>query len=275
LISIDSSQLAQFPQFIVANTVALMTFGLLLFITLTFIIKDFRQFGAVYFSSMEGNTVYLGFPIILGLLGQVQLNYAVIYIATAGQIASLFNAFLITTKKGNKLSFKGIFIDLLKNPFIVSTLIGLAVYLLIQIARSTIPANYLYEISGISGAVSDAITKLGSITSPLALFSLGIYMYSNFKMNTIKFSFLAALIKLIIMPLAVMIFVVYFFPLEKSAAQTSIVISIVPTAVFAVMVSDIYGYDKNQTSNSLIVSSLLFLITLPAWLYVLQNFVLK
>jgi predicted permease len=58
--------------------------------------------------------------------------------------------------------------------------------------------------------------------------------------------------------------------LDRVAAETSVILATMPSAVFTIIASDVYNYDKNQTSNTVMLSSVLFIATLSFWLWMMS-----
>ena len=270
LVSLASSQISKFPQFTLVNTVSMIVFGLVLLLILSKTKLPYEKQGSIFMSVSEGNVVYFGYPIILGLFGPTYFLYAVIYFALTQQIVATFEAIVLTKKKGGNISWKKFLSDFFKNPLVLSTIIGFIIFGIVQIFPKDLPIPTMQAINSIAGVFNTVLTKLGSIASTLALFSLGVYLYSNFKVNTFKLSLISSFLRLLVLPAFILLVVLYIVPMNKAAAETSVLLACMPTAVFAVIASDVYGYDKNQTSNSLIVSSTLFIGTLFFWLWVLS-----
>ena len=262
LMNVKTEDLSKFPMFTLANTVAMVALSLLLFFTLRIFKLPYEKMAASFESLMEGNVVYLGYPIILGLMGETHLAYASVFVATTLQIAAMINAFLLTSKMGGKISLGKILVNYITNPLVLSTIIGFVIFFVIQM----FPA-----VTEVTLTLNTAVTRLGSMASTLALFSLGVFLYSNFKINSIKISLITALARLLIVPAFILLVTLYIFKLDQVSVETSVLLASMPTAIFAIMASDVYKYDKNQASNTLILSSILFSATLPLWLWVLDQ----
>lgn len=270
LVSLDASQISKFPLFTLANTLAMIVFDLVLILVLSKTKLPYEKQGAFFMSVSEGNVVYFGYPIISGLFGATHFLYAALFVAITLQIVSMFEAIILTKNRGGDISWKKFAIDFFKNPLVLSTFIGFALFGLIQIFPKDLPANIMVGVNDLAGVFNTVLTKLGSMASTLALFSLGVYLYSNFKLNTFKLSLLSSFIRLMVLPAFILLIVLYIIPLDRAGAETSILLACMPTAVFAVIASDVYNYDKNQASNSLIISSIAFTGTLFFWLWILS-----
>lgn len=270
LLTMNKDEIGKFPEFVLVNIIACITFALVLFFILTRTKMKFETFGAVYNGVMEYNVVYFGFPIILGLFGPIHFAYAVVWVAVVLQILSTLNAFLLTVKSGQQFSVQKTLRDLVHNPFIISTFIGFFAFAVVQIFPRNISPEILNITDQMGGIILTVLTRIGGLASTLALFSLGVFMSSNFKINSIRVSLMTSVLKLLILPLWMLVFACYIFPLSREAAETTVLLAAMPTAVYAVIVSDFYKYDKNQVTNTLFLSSVLFLITLPLWIWILS-----
>jgi predicted permease len=260
-ISLADSKKDQFEnyfKFIALNSIAIIFCYLLLLIILKVFKYEYSKGGAILYSSLTGSNIYFAFPIILGLYGQEYLNYAIIYIVFVIVVSDLSGFILLGLYK-EKLDLKSIkdsFLDILKNPVVFASLLGVLSLLL----SITIPEF-----------LRDSLNTLSNTTTGLALFSLGIYIASNFSIKGIKYKevTICSIYKLGVLPLVVLLVFTLFPSSSEIPLRVSVLQAAMPSAAFAVVVSDMFKLDREVTAQSILFTSLLFLLTSVFWINVL------
>jgi predicted permease len=270
LLETDVNNLSKYPIFSLVNAVAFVIFSLVLFLILNQSRIKYETLGSIFYTSMSGNVIYFGYPIILSLLGKEHFAFAVIWIATTLQISDTVIALILTIKKGGSVSISKIIKNIFTNPLIVSTLIGFALFFIYISLPKTLP-DWMMQIQLYSvNPIMSMLSKIASTNATIALFSLGVYLSSHFKINTFKYSIIASFIKLMLLPAFIFFIVFFVFKLDRVAAETSVILATMPSAVFTIIASDVYNYDKNQTSNTVMLTSVLFIATLSFWLWAMS-----
>lgn len=255
LVSIDRAKLASYPSFVFINILALCIFTLIVFLIFktSNIKREIR--GSFLYTSISGNLVYFAYPILLSLFPKEQFNLGVVYSIAAVTMSDMGIFFLLgMDKHGDGFSLKKNLIEFAKNPIVISSLLGF-IFLFLNISLPKL--------------LNESLDILGKPTATLGLFSMGIYFAHNFSLKKISLSFIPSIIKLLIFPLIVYILVFKIFRLDLASAQTSVVMASMPSAVFSIVVADVYDLDKTLTSNTVILSSILFLFTSAFWIWLI------
>lgn len=250
---IDKSRLVIYPKFLLINTFALCLFFIVVYflLKLTKLSREVR--GSILYTSLGANVIFFGYPILLSLFPKEHFSLGVIYSIAAITIGDLTGLFLLgIDKNNNSFNLKKNLIEYAKNPIVISSFLGFTALLL----NISLPKF-----------LSSSLEILGKPTTALGLFSIGIYFGHHLNFKKINLSFIPTSIKLIIFPLIVYLLVFKLFKLEMAAAQTSVVMATMPSAIFSIVVADIYNLDKTLTSNTVILSSILFILTLPFWIW--------
>ncbi len=256
LATVDKQQLAKFIPFVIDNTLIIFVGYLLTFFLLKIYKISREKKGVVIFAANGGNVIYFGFPILLSLYGKEHFNLGIIYATIVISIGDLLGFYLLEINRGQvKMSFKKIITDFVLNPVVAATLMGI-IFSLLEIH---LPQFLTYSM--------DYIAKT---STGLALFSFGIYLYGKLNFDDITISLSSALFKLMLLPALAFVFVFYVFHLNSVAAETSVIMASMPSAVFSLVVADIYNLDRKLTSNTIILSSILFLVTSSFWVWTLQ-----
>jgi len=246
----DKELLASYPKFIIVNTAILVGLCLLLFLVLRYFRVNRQSSGSILFTSLDGNVMYFGLPILLSVYSKEHFTLGVVHSIVAVTILEVFGFFLLNVMKHNKkFNILGEIVALFKNPIVIGGIAGLILLLL------------GVNLEEIHPSINNSFVTLSKTTTGLALFTLGLYLSQNIRVKNLKFVLFASANKLILLPLIVYFIVFYLIKLDPVAAQTSVVQAAMPSAVFTLAVSEMYDLDREQTSSTIMVSSILFLLT--------------
>lgn len=181
------------------------------------------------FSGFLGNTGFMGFPVVQAILGQGALPLAVIYEQT--------HSFMIfsTWIHKNVRSFI--------NPPLVAMLLALI------LKRVALPQFF-----------TDACQLVGNSTSPLAMLFLGLTVDLDFNWRAL----IPAAIKLALVP-AMALALTLVLPVAGDIRSVFILQSAMPTMVASVVYGAEIGLDIQKLSRNVVVSTLLFPLTILFW----------
>jgi malate permease and related proteins len=114
----------------------------------------------------------------------------------------------------------------------------------------------------------DTFEKVGFAAIPLAMFVSGARMsflsFHSLKKPVIWF---ISLMRLIIIPLSA-IFLISLIPLEHQIKNIFIIVAVMPVSFASIMLSEIYGGDKDTITSSVLLSHILAVVTIPLFLSV-------
>ena len=204
---------------------------------------------------MLSNTSFMGFPIILSLLGPDALFYAVIAGGLVFEIVAwtLGRMFLgRTSQKGLSGGWRGALI----NPGVISILIGMSLFL----TQTTIPEPLHSTMRMLAGA-----------TSPLAMMVVGL-MLSRSRLRDVLSNptiYLSAGLKLVVIPL-LLLFLLRLFGISGIRQVIPVMMLALPTAAYVAMFSADLGNDDKLASHLVFVTSLLSVLTIPFMASLLQ-----
>lgn len=203
------------------------------------------------YSTTVKNTVTIGMPLLLGILGNFATIPVVITILFVNCFAMPVFVFLIESnnKKLNKLS---VIYRTLKNPLVLASLIGL----LFAAFQINIPF-----------VINSTLGHLGASFMPCALFAVGTDLRSyTFKNNFNKLAPAIGL-NLIAAPLFA-ILLCFVFHLPTNYAIALVVLSATPTAQLMYAYASQYS-DVEQDAAAIVSTTTIFsLITMPVFIYV-------
>lgn len=197
---------------------------------------------------MLGNTSFMGYPIVLALLGEEGLFYAVITGGLVFEIVAWILGRMIIGRTGS-LARSGSLRQALCNPGVISIAIGLVLF----ITQLRIPEPIYSTMRMLSGA-----------TSPLAMIVVGL-MLSRSKMKEVlsqKTVYVSAAIKLLVTPLLLLL-LLRSLGLSGMLQAIPVLKFAMPTAAYVAMFSAELGNDDKMASHLVFVTSLLSVLTIP------------
>lgn len=252
-ITLYKANFSSLPQLATMPIVGLIigTFsGLVMYLILTLKKYPKKKKWALILPVSLGNTAFLGFPVTLGVFGSEGLVRAIFYdISSLIMFLSLTVILMFNFGGEIKDSAKSLF----RFPALWAVLLGILF-------------NFL-NIS-IGGILNITINYLAAATIPLIMISLGLSLQFKGIKKGIKLTSLAAFFKLIISPiLAFFILVFLGFPgLEHSVGITE---AAMPCSMLTLVLAIENDLDFTLTANSIIISTIFSLITIPVLMGIL------
>ncbi len=253
------NQLSQtnFTPNIFTNYTMVILSGFIVVILLSIIIsKLFGYTTDVSSSIMQGAARHNGFvalAIVSSLFGAEAIALGVIIMAILIPVANIVIVAIMVTQLQDKKTRKSksvlidIFIDLAKNPILVSVLIGL-VFSLMEMRNIPI--------------IHKTTNLLGSAALPIMLLSVG----ANIKLKQLKVKIIPAIIS-IILKLAIFPFVVYLVANYLRLSQLEVVVAVifasVPTAVSSFALARQLGGETKLMARIISIQVALSFITIP------------
>lgn len=200
-------------------------------------------------ASVLPNTSFMGYPIVLSILGQEALFYAVLGSGLIFEIVAwTYGAFTISKNAEEDIE-TDLVRDILLSPGILAIIIGFILFIF------SIP---------IPEPINSTMNLLSPATSPLAMIVVGILLsrsdikecVTNLRLYTI------ALVKVLVFPLLIFLIlrVLGFTGME---IVIPVVMSSTPTAAYVAMFAANVDNNGSLASQIVFISSLLSLITIP------------
>ena len=181
------------------------------------------------FSGFLGNTAFMGYPVVQAILGQGALPLAVIYEQT--------HSFMVLSVWVHKNARNFI------NPPLVAMLLALI------LKRVALPQFF-----------TDACQLVGNSTSPLAMLFLGLTVDLDFNWRAL----IPAAIKLALVP-AMALALTLILPVAGDIRSAFIIESAMPTLAASVVYGAEIGLDVQKLSRNVVISTLLFPLTILFW----------
>jgi predicted permease len=207
---------------------------------------------ATALAASYSNTVFVGVPVLVQVLGQGSLQFAYPVIA----FHSLFCFSLYHLSDDHAASgWLGPVLSTLKNPIVAALLLGFA----LNLGRIALPP-WLMRV----------LDMLGAAALPCALLSLGASV-ASLKPGRWAETGAIVLAKLVILPLGVMALSVFVFHLPAAATMVLIVLASCPVGINAAFMVKPSGGSAQLVNSAILLSSLLCAATMPAWLWMLRH----
>ncbi len=196
-----------------------------------------------------GNVGFFGIPVLQVLMPDhpEAIAYAAVYVVGMNLMFWTVGSYIITGDKKYVKVKKAIF-----NPQVAVLVVALPLFFC-RVTLSSAPA-----------IISKIISYLADMTAPLSMIILGM----RFAVAPLKELFtdwkvyLGSIIKVLIFPLFICL-VLLPFNLPSVLKITFIVLSGMPSATMTLNLSEIYGGDQKTAANTILLSTIFSIITIP------------
>ena len=206
--------------------------------------------GSLLLASMVGNTGYLGYPVILSLVGTQYFAWALFYDLLGTTIGAYgLGVALAAQYGGNVNNYSNVIKAIIINPALWSFAAGL---LMRQITLPTLVVSCLDVVAWSSIAAS--------------LILIGMRLSKLTSWGSLKLASISLTIKMIIVPLILGISL-SSFGLTGKTAQVLVLQMAMPPAFATLVLAETFNLDRELAVTTLAVGSMILLITLPLWLW--------
>lgn len=193
-------------------------------------------FGVAFFETLSGGK-WLPISILMAsLFGFTGIVLTLIY-------------FEYANKKDNAWKF---FLKIIRNPLIISLLLGVLCSLFkIRLAP-----------------VNNALAMLGKTAGGLAIFSLGIFMYDNFSLLSVKNALVYSLFRSVMLPLSTCLVIFVGMDIDPELRRFLLLQSGIPAAISLAVFAERYEYKVAEITGIVIITSFLSLIGLTLLFFI-------
>ncbi len=223
------------------------------------VLRNFNSQKEFICSSAFQNCGYLPMNLILfafaGALRDKLLIYTFLFIVGFNFVMWSFVPLFLSGKKSGMPKR-----DILLNPPVIATVFSLCVVAFA--GKGSIPS-----------IIMDPLRQLGQAAFPLAMITLGAYLYRHKAHNPENKAalFAGGAIKLFLFPLIVLT-ALYFAPLAYDYKFFLFMESIMPTAVSLVVIGSYVKCDNKFFSSSIFYTHLIAIFSIPFWLVIFKIF---
>ncbi len=209
------------------------------------------------FGASFSNAVLLGIPLAIAIFGVEGSSpiYSIISLHSPIMF-SLLAIFIGWTRPTTSFiqKIKVVFLDLGRNPIIISLILGITC----NILRVPLPETFIAFLR-----------RIASISSIAALFAIGSTL-TGFSLHKDVFtSSILVFFKLILFPAIVFGVAVKLFGLPLEIAKIAIFISALPSGVNGYIMAHYYGKGMEVNSATILLSTTLSIVSITGWLYLI------
>ena len=205
---------------------------------------DVATLSVVGFTSMFGNVVAIGLPLLLTAYGP---DGALPAIVAALLFSVLFISGVIAVLEVTRSSEPspvrvawGLFGTLVRNPVVVSPVLGIF---------------YTMAALPIPKGISNYLDLMATAAGPAALFAVGLSLVSRKLMGNIGEVVWLAVLKVVINPVLTFVLVTYVFVMEPFWSQTAVILSAMPVGTNPYVIAQQYNVHVKTVSPTIVVST--------------------
>lgn len=205
----------------------------------------FRRDTIAAFGAAFSNPGFFGIPLITAALGSENVFYIAAFIGLLNLLQWTYGVSLMTGKRG-ALRFSA----LIRAPFLIAIVIGLILF---------------FTAPPLPSLLTDALGSIAGLNTPLAMFTVGVYLaQADFKqMFTRGRLYAISVVRLLIIP-AVCLLLLWPIPAAWQPVKTALLIAAAcPVGSNIAVYAHLHGKDSAYAAQSVVVSTLFSVITLP------------
>jgi len=229
---------------------------ILLLVLVPVFIKDNKVRGAFVQGSFRSNFVLFGIPLSASILGDGNVGITSLLIAFIVPLYNVISVVCLEIFRKNKIDFKGIFLGIIKNPLIISSVLGF-IFLLLNIKLPNL--------------ILSPLKSLSNVATPLSLIVLGgTFSFVSAGKNIYKLS-AVLVIKLVLIPLIALFVGGYLFEFRGAAFVSLISMFATPTAVSSFSMAKAMNSDSEFASEIVVSTSAFSIITVFLFIMVTKS----
>jgi hypothetical protein len=241
------------PRFVVAMIVITLVTAGIIWLAATPLIKDKPVRGAFVLSSFRGNQAFLGIPLMMNLAGDAGVLRVTMVVTFVLPIANIMSILVLasTCGKDKKITPGGVMLTIIKNPIVITTMLGLGLVL---------PGIAL------PGVLVTTLDYIAEMSTPLALLCIGASMkFAGFD-TKLKYAVVGSFVKIIALPVA-FAGAGYLFGFRGYDLAAMTIMGGVPSAIAGYAMVVEMGGDGYVSSTIVVISTLLSAFTLTLIIY--------
>ncbi len=213
--------------------------------------------GSFLLAMMIGNTGFLGFPVVLSLVGSEHFAWALLYDILGNAMGSNLLGIAIASHYGNQEHGNGIYgerrkiepiIAILKNPSLWAFGVG-----------------FLLRYANIPVAVGDAMQSVGWAVINVFLVLIGMQLSCLVSWHNLKQSLTCLSIKMLFTPLIVGTGLM-FFGVTGAPRLLMVLLMGMPPGFGTTLLAETYGLDRGLAVTTVAGGCVILLFTIPLWL---------
>lgn len=244
------------PKLIMFSLISSLIIIAVLFVIVPVFEKDNRKRGVLIQGMFRSNFVIFGVPVTEALCGSEVTGSAAVLVAIIVPVFNFFSVIALAVFDTKKADFKSVLLNIIKNPLIIASALGLGALLLgIRLPH----------------VIEESVSYLAKVTTPLALMMLGASI--NFKRigdNLVSMTY-ALLVKLVIIPLIFVGAGIFVFGFRGAELAILLALFATPPAVSSFTMAQQMGSDDELAGLLVMFGTSFCLITMFVWIYIIKT----
>jgi predicted permease len=209
--------------------------------------------GSLLICSMLGNTGFIGLAMVPSFVSADSMSWAVLYSVTQNVVGTYGLGVLVSSFYGRQRNGKNPwwrpFQDLLSVPSLWGFTLG-----------------FLSRPYAIPDSIESSLHASVWVVIPAAFILMGIRLSQINGWQSLRFALLPSLLKTIAMPAIFGIFLTAI-GIVGEPRLALVLMSGMPCAFAGLILSEEYDLDRDLVASSIIVSTIVFLLMIPIWIY--------
>ena len=245
----------------VSGTAVFLIMGglMALFIALFFVIplleKDKKKVGVMIQAIGRSNYAFFGIPLVAMLFPGQDTSLAALLVVATVPVYNIMSVIALSVFCGGEIKWRRILLNILKNPLIIGTILGYALWMLkIQ------PPSF----------IKTTMSDISKLSTPLALFTLGGAIQFASAKTHIKQLLIGVAGKLVVSPL-IFLSVAVMLGLRDVALACVFIAFGAPTAVSSFPMAQQMGGDTELAAEQVALSSTFSIITTFLFVFALKS----
>ena len=205
------------------------------------------------------NYGYMGIPLCILAFGEVAAVPISLILLIDSIVLLSFTSFFIDYDNDKSIFIKifQLFLNLVQNPILLAAFMGF-IFVIFKIEIPLIIFSFLEIIS--------------YAATPTALFAIGINLYNKIENKALNNILIISFFKLIVHPILIfLIFIIFPHNIDPIWIKVAILSACLPVAGNVFAMSIFYNNFINQTSGSILITTVLSTFTVPFVLYLFLN----
>lgn len=210
------------------------------------LVKENKQRGVIIQALFRSNYAILGIPLIESLFPQGDNGVSAMMVMVTVPLFNVLAVITLETYRGGRFNIKKILIGILKNPLIWSCVIGFAIF------KSGIKVPEL---------AMSTISKLASVASPLALFSLGATIDLKKLKGNVKLLIPTVSSRLVVIP-GILLVIAYLLGYRGPEFAALMIAFGAPCAVSSYTMAEQMGGDGDLAAQLVMLTTVLSIVSI-------------
>lgn len=243
------------PKLLIFSIISVILVFLLLFIIIPLLEKDNRKRGVIIQGIFRSNFVIFGVPVCEALFGQNATGVASMLIAIVVPLFNFLAVICLEIYRGGNINFKKIIKGIITNPLIIASIIGLF---------------FIYFKIKLPTPIEKTINDISKIATPLAFILLGSsFTFSAFSLYIKQLS-ITILGKLIIVP-GIVLYIAALLGFRNIELTCLLSVFASPTAVSSYTMAEQMDGDSILAGQIVVLTSIISIITVFLWIFILKQ----